>query len=248
METIYLKTNGQALSVVGGITEYASDTVDFVRAVFDLDDDWDYTVVRAVWKSDTAQISTVLDADDSCIIPQEVLSKRSLVKVNLVASDTENDVVVDRITSYQVTALTVRQDVLIDGTETVPVTPSQFEQLVEVIKDDADRAEQSMRDAKDYADNAKASEDNAKISEDNAKISEDNAKDSETNAKASEDNAKDSEETALEAADRAEQAAGQSGYMFFEIDEDGHLIYERTDNVDVNFFIDNGHLYVGEQA
>lgn len=45
-------------------------------------------------------------------------------------------------------------------------------------------------------------------------------------------------------ADRAEQAAGQSGYMFFHIDENGHLIYERTDNVDVDFYLLNGHLYV----
>ena len=45
-------------------------------------------------------------------------------------------------------------------------------------------------------------------------------------------------------ADKAEQAAGQAGYMFFYIDEHGHLIYERTSNVDVDFVLENGHLYV----
>lgn len=45
-------------------------------------------------------------------------------------------------------------------------------------------------------------------------------------------------------ADRAEQAAGQSGYMFFYIDENGDLIYERTRNVNVDFSLIDGDLYV----
>lgn len=50
---------------------------------------------------------------------------------------------------------------------------------------------------------------------------------------------------AEDAADRAEQAAGQAGYMFFFIDDRGHLIYERTPNVNVDFSLgDDGHLYV----
>jgi hypothetical protein len=43
-------------------------------------------------------------------------------------------------------------------------------------------------------------------------------------------------------ADRAEQAAGQSGYMFFHIDSNGDLIYERTSNVDVDFRLVDGNL------
>ena len=43
-------------------------------------------------------------------------------------------------------------------------------------------------------------------------------------------------------ADRAEQAANNAGYMEFVIDEDGHLIYTRTDAVDVDFELVNGHL------
>ena len=48
---------------------------------------------------------------------------------------------------------------------------------------------------------------------------------------------------AEDAAERAEQAAGTSGYLEIEIDENGHLIYTRTDAVDVDFELDNnGHL------
>lgn len=49
---------------------------------------------------------------------------------------------------------------------------------------------------------------------------------------------------ALNSADRAEQAAQNAGYMFFDIDENGDLIYERTTNVDVDFTIEDGDLYV----
>jgi hypothetical protein len=43
-------------------------------------------------------------------------------------------------------------------------------------------------------------------------------------------------------ADRAEQAAATAGFMDVEIDSNGHLIYTRTDAVDVDFKLVNGHL------
>ena len=44
-------------------------------------------------------------------------------------------------------------------------------------------------------------------------------------------------------ADRAEQAATTAGYMDFYIDEDGHLIYQRTETIeDVDFELENGRL------
>ena len=58
-------------------------------------------------------------------------------------------------------------------------------------------------------------------------------------------NARLSEDHAEDAADRAEQSAAVAGYMFFHIDNRGHLIYEHTNTVDVEFYLSNGHLYVG---
>ncbi len=49
---------------------------------------------------------------------------------------------------------------------------------------------------------------------------------------------------AAESADRAEQAAATSGYMFFYIDDNGDLIYERTENVEVDFELIDGDLYL----
>lgn len=60
--------------------------------------------------------------------------------------------------------------------------------------------------------------------------------------------AQDAANTASQAADKAEQSAGQAGYMYFYIDENGHLIYTHTSNVDVDFILENGHLYVESVA
>lgn len=63
---------------------------------------------------------------------------------------------------------------------------------------------------------------------------------SEAAAEAAESAAEDAESSA----ERAEQAAKDAGYMYFHIDERGHLIYNRTSNVLVDFYIADGHLYV----
>jgi len=50
-------------------------------------------------------------------------------------------------------------------------------------------------------------------------------------------------------AERAEQAATTAGYMEMQIDENGHLIYTRTDQVGVDFDINNnGHLIMESVA
>ena len=45
-------------------------------------------------------------------------------------------------------------------------------------------------------------------------------------------------------ADRAEQSAAQAGYLFFNINAAGHLIYTRTDNADFDFELVNGRLVI----
>ena len=75
--------------------------------------------------------------------------------------------------------------------------------------------------------------------------SEANASASASTASAAATSASASAASAYADAERAEQAAGQSGYMFFEIREDGHLWMDKTDNVDVDFYLgEDGHLYV----
>lgn len=200
---VKFRARDQVLTFTGGIRRYASDTVNYVEAYFELQDNWSgFDVIAAVWNNGSARIATDLDSDGKCRVPQEVLSKKGDVYVNLTGTTSVGNAVTERLTSYPVWVLAVDAKSHIRGTETAEITPSQFEQFASNVRADADRAEAG---------------------------------------------ATASEASALEAsasAGKAEQAAGQSGYMFFHIDERGHLIYERTTNVEVDFYLQGGHLYV----
>ena len=120
--------------------------------------------------------------------------------------------------------------------------------LNDAVESTAADAEQTARDAaraETARTAAETAEDNAEASATAAAQSEANASASESTASAAATSASASAASAATNADRAEQAAGQSGYMFFEIREDGHLWMDKTDNVDVDFYLgEDGHLYV----
>ena len=229
----------------------STNKVNYIQAHFDLGTNWSgFDSVRAVWFNDFNCISTVLDSLGNCVVPFEVMKRKGNVKVNLVGSISEDDVLTDRLTSYPVVAVIVDCTAQITGANTSPITPSEFEQFAAAVHDDADRAEQSATDsaqsasdAQGYAESASTSTSNASESEDNAKVSELNAEAYKNQAQISAQNASNSADEAEEWADKAEQSAEDAGYMEFHIDEYGHLIYERTSNVDhIDFSISNGHL------
>lgn len=118
MEKVLLKytAKGQMLIAPTPPFVYASNTVNYLKAEFNLDDTWanDFDSVRAIWQSDYAKVSTALDQSGRCIIPQEVLSRVSPVKVNLVGEKTENDELT-RLTTFPVLALEIVTKANIDG-------------------------------------------------------------------------------------------------------------------------------------
>jgi hypothetical protein len=91
---------------------------------------------------------------------------------------------------------------------------------------------------------AEQSADDAAASQEAAEAAKDAAEESAIAAGESKDDAEAAQAAAEDAASRAEQAAAQSGYMFFYIDDEGHLIYQHTSNTEVDFYLSNGHLYV----
>lgn len=199
---LYFTANEQELTLCGS-TYYASDTINYIGAVFDLGDNWSgFDSVRAVWFNDFNTISTVLDSNGTCTVPMEVLKRKGKVFVNLVGSIAENDVITDRLTTRPVNPIIIDAKARITGSETGEITASQFEQFAANVHSDAVSAANSASAASGYADDAEAS------------------------------------------AELAEQASANAGYMFFHIDENGHLIYERTSNTQVDFYLSNGHLYV----
>lgn len=63
-------------------------------------------------------------------------------------------------------------------------------------------------------------------------------------AQASQEAAAQSASDASVSADRAEQAAATAGWADFDINESGHLIYTKTDNLETEFALNNGRLEV----
>lgn len=251
-QIITFSANEQTLRKTGGLDIFATKTVSYIEAHFDLGDNWDgYDSIEAVWWNDrTRPIRTVLDTEGICVVPPEVLTKKGEVYVNLVGVISSGNTLTDRLTTHPITALTNKFNAQLGEGTTTPITPSEYEQFVATVKADADRAEDAKDSARVYAGNALSSAQNALVSETNASTSETNAHTSEVNAKASEDNAKISEDNASasateaeEWADKAEQSAEDAGFMEFHIDDNGHLIFERTSNVDqIDFELVNGHL------
>lgn len=144
--------NEQELIKTDGLDEFASNTVAYIEAHFALGDNWNgFDAVRAVWSSYYGEISTVLDASYKCKVPTEILLHRSKVYVNLVGSIAEDDVLTDRLTSFPIKALTVTADARVETTETAPITPSQFEQFVETVHDDAQAIINTTQDSEAWA-------------------------------------------------------------------------------------------------
>lgn len=140
-QIITFSANEQCLQKTGGVDCYASNTVAYIEAHFDLGTNWSgFDSVRAVWFTDfVGGISTVLDSQGVCVVPYEVLTRKSAVKVNLVGSIADGDVLTDRLTTCPVVALTIKCNAKIIGTETAAITPSQFEQFVDIVKADVER-------------------------------------------------------------------------------------------------------------
>jgi len=134
--TLHFRADNQKLTPLDGIYKYASNTVEYIRAVFDLGENWtDFDVVRAAWFTDYDCIVTVLDPDGVCVIPAEVLNKRTEVCVNLFGCDVEEDELIDRLTTYPIKAVLIDANARVCGSETAPITPSQFEQFIAIVED-----------------------------------------------------------------------------------------------------------------
>lgn len=199
---ITFTANEQALVKTGGLDNYASNTVSYIVCEFELGDSWeDFDSVRAVFSSDFETVPAVL-AHGSCLIPFEVLRYRSEVKVNLVGSVVEAGTLVDRLTSFPITALTVTANAEVDNT-IAPISPSEFEEFVAMVRSDADRSEAGATASEASAETATAA---AQASEASALRSANSATDAANSATASANSATQAQGYAQNASDSATSA------------------------------------------
>lgn len=135
-QIITFSASEQSLYLNSGVMHYSSNKVSYIQAHFDLGQNWTgYDSVRAVWFTQYACISTVLDGNGDCIVPYEVLKIIATVKVNLVGSISDGGTLTDRITTYPVRCIEVDEEAKVCGSETQPITPSQFEQFVSIVNE-----------------------------------------------------------------------------------------------------------------
>lgn len=129
--TLKFKASGQSLKTALEVPIYAAKTVNYLYAEFELGSGWEgFDSVRAVWASRNQTVACILDTNCRCLIPAEVLDRVSPVTVNLVGATEEGGVLIDRLTTFPVLALTVHTQAYIAGLETPDVTPSLFEQFI----------------------------------------------------------------------------------------------------------------------
>ena len=127
----------------------------------------------------------------------------------------------------------------------IDATIAALNNAVESTAADAEQTASDAARAEAARTAAETAEDNAGASATAAAQSEANAAQSENTASAAATSASASAASAATNADRAEQAAAQSGYLWFYI-EDGKLYMDRTENTHVNFYMQDGKLYVEE--
>ena len=111
----------------------------------------------------------------------------------------------------------------------------------------AQSAAESAAESAGSATSAGTSASRASASATSAAQSAQQASASASTASAAATSASASASSAATSADRAEQAAAQSGYLWFYI-ENGKLYMDRTENTHVDFYMQDGKLYVEEIA
>ena len=127
----------------------------------------------------------------------------------------------------------------------IDATIAALNDAVESTAADAEQTASDAARAEAAREAAETAEDNAEASATAAAQSEANASTSASTATAAATSASASAASAATNADRAEQSAKDAGYMYFYINDEGDLIYQRTSNVNVDFYLDNdGDLHV----
>jgi len=149
---ITFQANEQSLVKSGGISEYASSTAGYVLVTFALGTNWTsgYDVVSAYFRQGTRIIPMVLNHQGQCFVPPELLKATGKIFVNLSGSVVVNNTLEERLTTFPVEALDVTKRAYTDGAEPV-LTPSQIEQFAALVKEDADRAEESSLKSEGFA-------------------------------------------------------------------------------------------------
>ena len=132
--TIIFRASKQDLRCINGFTRFASDTINYIYARFELEDDWlTFDVIKAVWQNDSCKVSQLITNNTEVAVPVEMLSRRSGVSVNLVGYSAEDNELTERLTTYPCPALVVDKTAIVEADESSGVSPSLFDQYIAIV-------------------------------------------------------------------------------------------------------------------
>ena len=96
------------------IIHISSNTVNYVTAHFDLDEQWDeFTHIKAIWNTEYKMHPSVIDESGNTVVPFDILDTKADVYVNLQADVIEDDLLKARFTTYPTKAI------IIDGSSQI---------------------------------------------------------------------------------------------------------------------------------
>lgn len=146
MYTIHFTANGKMISV-DEIENFASDTIRQVDCTFTLSNEWsEFDFVKAVFfNKAVGEYEMEVYGSEPVVMPWEVLTEKGKVRCNLVgctvSGEGENVTVTERLTTFMIDCLNVKQKINLAGLNTVTPTSSAFEQFVARTKKYRDEAE-----------------------------------------------------------------------------------------------------------
>lgn len=101
------KSNYQHMNV-DEVIHLSSNTVNYVTAHFDLDEQWDeFTYILAVWFVGNEISPSEIDSAGNTVVPSDILDLKSSVYVNLQADVVEGDILKSRFTTYPIKAIVI---------------------------------------------------------------------------------------------------------------------------------------------
>lgn len=137
----------------------------------------------------------------------------------------------------------VQQDVITQAIAALNQAVERTGENVQTTERYAQDAINAASDAADSETNALSYAMRAEAAEQDASVSEQGARGHAEIAETAKDQAREYALDAEASAEHAEQCAANAGYMWINMDPHGHLIYTRTDAVDVDLDLDaDGHL------
>ena len=253
----------------------AADSVAFDKIHFDFDDSWDgLGKVALFWDAEgnASPYGVMLDDRDDATVPWEALKDSGCIRFGVYGvSGSGADAV--RATSTLVNYSLPEGAWSDDQGEPTPAQQTLIEQAIAALNEAVEQtsedvattganvvaaqaaqqaaetaqsgAQAAQGQAQGIAQQAATSATQAATSATQAQGFEAGAQAAQGAAEAARDAAQGYAGDAAASAQKAEQAATTAGYMRFEIDERGHLIYTRVGYHDTMFSLRDGHLILG---